>query len=151
MSNTLGKEYVKNFLEKNILAIASTVDSDGLPHAAPVYFIFDKEFNFYFVTPEKTQKNENIKNQNEIILTITDVKKKETIQIRGKAHNDADMLDKIFEKLSVRLNQGQDFITKLPLFTFKKQQKTVVVIKPYDIRFRKFLDDKFIEETINID
>ncbi len=151
MNQEINKAYIKNFLKNNRLAILSTVDEKGLPHAAPIYYISDEALNFFFVTPIETQKSINIDFQNEVVLTITDEQKKETVEVKGKSKKDKTLLGGIIEKLAKKLNENSKFNTNLPLLSHKNQERTVVIINPYEIRMRKYYEDRLEEKTLKLD
>lgn len=134
-----------------MLGVLSTVDTEGLPHASPIYYVVDEQFNFFFVTGSKTQKNINIEVQDEAVLTITDKEKNETVQIRGHARVEESLLQSVLGQLASRLNHDLEFMSTLPLLRHKQQSKIVIAIKPYEIRFRKYYDDRLEEETLTVD
>jgi uncharacterized pyridoxamine 5'-phosphate oxidase family protein len=77
------KEDVYNFLQGHALGVLSTVSPDGTPYASPIYFITDKELNFFFVTKSDTKKAQNIAQNNHAALTITQASPPITIQATG--------------------------------------------------------------------
>lgn len=146
----LNKQYILSFLKNKRLATLSTVNKEGLPNAAPIYFIVDDKFNFFFVTPIKTQKNINLEFQNNAVLTITDEEKKETVQVRGKAFRKDELLIETLAKLADKLNHKLEFTISLPLLKHKNQSKTVIKIEPEEIRMRRYSEKKLEEKIIKI-
>lgn len=62
----------KNILEKIRYATVSTVDETGAPWAAPVWYVFDDNFDIYWWSPLETQHSKNISNNPDIYITIFD-------------------------------------------------------------------------------
>ena len=44
----------------HVTAALATADGSGVPHAAAIYFYADEELNFFFLTPNDTQKYKNL-------------------------------------------------------------------------------------------
>lgn len=148
MTQAQDREQIFTFLNQHNLGVLSTVNSKGTPDAAPVYYVIEGE-EFLFVCPEKTQKSINIDFQDEVVLTITDETKSETVQVRGKASKEKESLPKTLLSLSGRLNAGLEFITDLPLLHHKDQEKIVVRIHPQSMRLRRYRDDGMEEKTLS--
>lgn len=92
----------------------------------------------------------NIKNQPEVVLTVTNESKKETFQLRGKAKEEKKLLSDILLHLTEKLNNDKNFTSTLPALNYKNQDKTVIKIKPYQIRMRKYNDNELEEKVIEI-
>lgn len=133
------KKTVHTFLSQNRLAVISTVNSKNTPDAAPIYYLVDEDFNFYFITPVKTQKHRNITKNHNIVLTITNEEASETVEVKGLATESQTPLPEVLQKLAVKLNQDLQFFTTLPLLRYKDQKKVVIKIKPKSIHYRKYL------------
>lgn len=148
MSNVIDDNYIVDYINNHNLAIASTVDEGGLPHAAPIYYVIDGDYNFYFVTPIKTQKSKNLKANSEIVLTITNEESKETVQVRGSAKPNEKILSDILPKLAQKLNHEKGLMLDLPLLNYKNQKKIVMVVTPEKIRFRRYSKEGFEEKFL---
>lgn len=84
VSNYDSKEKVYTFLKEHAVAVLSTVSFDGTPSASPIYFIVDKELNFYFMTKSDTEKSQNIEySNNNAAITVIDAAVPMTIQVKG--------------------------------------------------------------------
>jgi uncharacterized pyridoxamine 5'-phosphate oxidase family protein len=79
------QERIYNFLRSCPIGVLSTVTPDGKPNGAVIYFTVDKEFNVSFVTKNETRKYENIKNNNQVTLTVYEPATQTSAQITGKA------------------------------------------------------------------
>jgi len=76
-------EHVHKFLRGHAMGVLSTVGSDGTPWGAAIYYVADKDFNFYFVTRSETYKYQNIDKNPHVALTIADPKTQITVQLTG--------------------------------------------------------------------
>jgi hypothetical protein len=59
-----------SFLKDHKIAVLATAKPDGTPHAATVYYVVDDEFNIYFVTDSRSEKGQNISNNNKVGIAI---------------------------------------------------------------------------------
>ena len=94
------KKEVLKFLSKHKLMSLGTYYK--LPWSACVYYLFDEDFNLYFVSGIKTIHSQNISKNGKVSLTIVDSRqdpkgKKVGLQARGiaKAINSAEELKQI--------------------------------------------------------
>lgn len=71
------------FLEKNNTGVLASADNTGKPHAATVYFTFDKQLNLYFITKKETQKSRNLQANPRAAIAIFDVSSQTTVQAEG--------------------------------------------------------------------
>jgi len=78
------KKDVFLFLKQNKTAVISTVAAEGNAEAATIYYGVDNDFNFYFVTGEKTRKYANLKRNPRVSLVITDEYQLKTLQTEGE-------------------------------------------------------------------
>lgn len=63
---------VKKILEQIRYATISSVDNDGKPWAAPVWYVFDKHQNIYWWSPVESQHSKNIANNPNVYITVFD-------------------------------------------------------------------------------
>ncbi len=150
MQKPIDDTYISSFLKNHNFAILSTVNKDGLPDAAPIYFLSRDNFDIFFVTPSKTQKNTNMDFNNDVVLTITNEATLETVSIRGKASQQEDQLDAVLKGLAEKLNSTFNFVTTLPILKHEDNPKITIKVKPYKIMMRKYADDGLEEKIINI-
>jgi uncharacterized protein YhbP (UPF0306 family) len=66
--NQLAKNIIQNC---QYMTIASS-DSDGKPWASPVAYVYDKDFNFYWVSVPDCQHQRNIKVNPNVVISIFD-------------------------------------------------------------------------------
>lgn len=145
------ENYIQDFLERNKIAILSTVNERGLPDAAPIFYVNDKHFHLFFATPVHTKKYNNLLHQNQVVLTITDELKTETLQIRGKAQMKRSYLPEMLKQLAQKLDSEDEFLTTLPILKHKGQEKVVIEVKPMMLRMRRYNQEKMEEKELIFD
>ena len=84
------KSALLDFLSSLKLMSIATVDENGIPWSASVYYLYDEDLNFYFLSPTDTKHSKNIRANQNVSFTIarTDQKasdKKVGLQVAGKA------------------------------------------------------------------
>ena len=75
------------FLKAHNVAVLSTIEPDGTPHAAVITTMTDDNFNFFFITKADTTKAKNIEQNKNAALTFVDVNILTTVQVKGLVHN----------------------------------------------------------------
>ena len=135
---TLTKDDVHHFIRQNKLAILSTVDEQGFPHAAPIYYVTDEVLNFYFMTATQTAKHTNLLNQSRVSITIVNENENETLQIKGEASECPAKITDVLQMLAEKLNQGDAFPDTIPFMSFKKNEKMAIQIVPSEIKMRRY-------------
>lgn len=81
------KEKVYELLTKHEVAVLSTVSADNIPSAAAIYFVPDKELNFYFITKSDTEKSHNIESiSHKAAITVIDPKILVEVQAKGEVN-----------------------------------------------------------------
>lgn len=86
--NTKEKKEILDFLKKHKLMSVGTYNK--LPWAASVFYLFDEDFNLYFVSNPKTLHCKNIEKNSKVSITIADSSQKPDskkcgLQARGNA------------------------------------------------------------------
>lgn len=76
---------IYTFLRDNPIGVLSTVDPDGKPHAAVIYFAVDESFHVTFTTRKETKKVSNLKHKNHVMLIVFDALTQTTVQITANA------------------------------------------------------------------
>lgn len=85
------RDHILNFLRNNRVGVLATSDRTGRPHAATVYITHDENLNLYFVTKEKTTKNENLKTNPQAAIAIYDPSSQSTVQAEGRVEEIIDI------------------------------------------------------------
>lgn len=68
------------------LGVVSTINEDGSPASASVYYLYDKALSFYCITREGSRKYKNLKRDHRVSFVVTSEKPPKTIQCEGVAH-----------------------------------------------------------------
>lgn len=88
-------------LNKSKLGVVGTINDQGKPESAALYYTFDGDLNIYFATKDSTRKYKNIlKNENVSFVVVTE-EPPQTLQLEGVAsvHSDAGDQKHLFEEL----------------------------------------------------
>ncbi|MGB4965914.1 MAG: pyridoxamine 5'-phosphate oxidase family protein [Microgenomates group bacterium] len=149
MDHVLNKTYLHQFLQQNLLGVLSTVTSDNIPDAAPIYFIPHASFEIYFITAASTQKVKNINHANDVVLTIMNKDLTETVRVCGKAEITDNDATKSLGELARSLQYKENFLEALPVLKYKGQKKLVVKIVPTEIRIRQYTEYSFVEKKFD--
>jgi uncharacterized protein YhbP (UPF0306 family) len=68
----------------------ATTDSNGMPHAAPVYFVHDNDLHFFFFSEKDSQHSRDIVHKSDVAGAIYpqcfDWRDIKGLQLRGKSH-----------------------------------------------------------------
>ena len=83
-ANPNEREEAHEFLKSHPMAVISTVSEDNKPWGAAIYAVADDEFNFFFVTRQKTAKYQNIDENSVVALTFADPESQTTVQVSGR-------------------------------------------------------------------
>ena len=91
----------RDFINSQGVGVLATVNKDGVPHAATVYVIADKELDIYFLTKDGTSKHVNLLQNNKAALVVYDPHSLTTIQIQGtaKVTKDDSMVDYLYARI----------------------------------------------------
>lgn len=75
----------KEFLQEQNVAVLSTVDKEGQPHGATIFYYLsdDDDFSFYFFTKDLTKKFDNLDKNNRVALTVFTEKDPVIVQVQG--------------------------------------------------------------------
>lgn len=65
-------DQISKILSSTRYATISTVDVDGNPWAAPVWYVVDDALNMYWWSPLESQHSLNIQNNNSVFITLFD-------------------------------------------------------------------------------
>lgn len=124
-------------LQKSRFGTISTINKDGGPESAFVYFAFDENLNIYFATKDTSRKYKNILQNDRVSFAVATENPPQTLQLEGTAsvHNDIEDQKHLFQEL-IELASSKHFSTPI------SQQATgglqFVKITPAWIRFGNF-------------
>src|SRR5882757_11146095 len=81
----LTKQDLYEFLDSQIVCTISTNGEDGYPNSATVAFSNNEDLEFVIGTSVRSRKANNIARDGKVAMTITDEKKRWTVQLEGDA------------------------------------------------------------------
>ncbi|MEN9881133.1 MAG: hypothetical protein RLZZ308_316 [Candidatus Parcubacteria bacterium] len=87
IQQTIKEELLKDDVHVGVL---STVNRDGNPESASMYYVYDDELAIYFVTREGSRKYNNIIHNPHVCFVVTRTSPAHTVQLEGVAHEVAD-------------------------------------------------------------
>lgn len=116
MSNEATMANIKAFIQSHALGVLGTVDGDGVPSGAAVYFGVDDSLQLYFSTKSETQKNQNIVENPRVSVTFTDEASQVVLQITGVAEalKNSEERDTAVQALSDIKHLTTDWLPPLP-------------------------------------
>lgn len=79
------REHILNFLKNHKIGVLATVDPNGDPNAAAIYFTVDDSLNISFLTKTGTKKHDNLVRHAHAMLVIYEASSQTTVQIKGIA------------------------------------------------------------------
>lgn len=79
------REHILEFLKNHNIGVLATVDPNGEPNAATIYFTVDDDLNVSFITKTGTKKHDNLIRQNHAMLVVYEASSQTTVEIVGIA------------------------------------------------------------------
>ena len=121
--NDKDKDLLLDYLSQYRLMSLATVDKNGEPWSAVVYYLFDNGLNFFFLSPTDTLHCNNIKDDQNVSFTIAKCGQKASdkkigLQVRGKAEK-----VKGTENIKAVIKMWNSLHDDVPPITFKKLMK----------------------------
>ena len=139
--NHLGQreQRMYSFLRTNSVGVLSTVDPDGNPHGAVIYYTVDKNFIVAFLTKTETRKYDNLKHNSHVMVTIFNARSQATVQIVGTAsevedHGEINRIATAVQTASIAKNG----IGLLPISKLEAGGYTAFKIVPIQVRMAVF-------------
>ena len=71
-SSSISKSEAYEFLKTIPLAVFGTVSNENTPHLTTLFYIVDKDLNFYFISRSQTAKIDNIKRGSKVSIVVSD-------------------------------------------------------------------------------
>lgn len=128
------RQKIVGFLASHPVGVLATVDANGNPHASTIYFAVDDNLNFTFTTKRDTEKQKNIKSNNNVMLVAFDAPSQAAVQVRGKATKVTDpiAMQNIYRgTLRAARRTGEDVVP--PIAKIAAGPYTAYIIKPDNI------------------
>ncbi len=117
-SASSGGQRLRDFVQRNYLAILATVYPSGGPQALPVWYDYDGAI-FTTATDAAAVKVRNIENNPQVALCITDTTRNiRSLTVRGRAEivPDNDLAQELHRRLSIRYlgeEEGEEWADSL--------------------------------------
>lgn len=89
-SYTESNQRIYDFLKMHPIGVLATVDPNGNPHAAAIYYAINDEFTVTFMTKRDTKKHDNLLHNNHVMLVVFEAFTQTTAQIIGIAKDISD-------------------------------------------------------------
>lgn len=141
MSTTTGNSHqrIRDFLESNPVAALATADVHGIPYASTIYFVVDKDFNFFFVTKQETQKYKNLTDNKHAALTIHDTENQTTVQVTGsvKLINDINRFMDIYDQI-LTISSGVSSSDRPPVSKLFAGDYVLFCLVPNSVRLAEY-------------
>lgn len=127
-----------NFLERQDLAVLSTVDRTGNVHGAVVYYLIQNS-SIYILTKSGTDKGSDIPVHGQVAFTVHEPGTTQTVQIQGIAEIETDQKtkDSIFTKM-VKLRPYVDEVGLPPVTKLHDGAFIVIRITPTLINYHDY-------------
>ena len=140
---------IVKYIDTNPIGTLGTINPDGSPHGAVVYFCADDSRHFvYFLTKTGTQKYKNISTNDKVSLTIANSSESSTLQAAGRAMaiRDSQAIDMVFEKLNRAHSLGTEWLP--PISKLRAGAYVIVGIEILHARLAQFKDMSIGDEHI---
>lgn len=127
------------FLKHHPVGVLATVDPNGEPHAAAIYFSVDNHQNISFMTKTGTKKADNLLHDNHAVLVVYEAATQTTVQITGEVSEIKDHAE-VNEVFAHMLNASADTSgsSVAPLTKLKEGDYITFRLKPKQIRMAVF-------------
>ena len=120
-SSTLSERQrrIYDFLHDNPAGVLTSVDTNGYPHGAVIYFYINDKFVISFLTKKGTKKYDNLLRNNKVMLVVYEPVSQSVAQVIGRAYEIKDnydvslMAQHVFEASMKMSEGGVPPITKL--------------------------------------
>lgn len=75
---------IHEFFDSKLAGVLATVDQNGLPDAAVVYYSIDEHLNVRFMTKKRTKKSENLQRNKFATFLVYDEETQTTAHVKGE-------------------------------------------------------------------
>lgn len=132
-----------DFLKGHPVGVLATVDPNGEPAAAAIYFMVDDNGNICFLTRSGTKKADNLEHRNHAELVVYEAESQTTVQVKGLAKKieDPREMNEVFIKiLNASLDVSHTAVT--PLSRLREGDYVTYRLAPKQIRMAVFSQPK---------
>jgi len=148
-------ERFKRILENNNYMVLAT-SSDNVPWSTPVFFVFDKDYNFYWYSRKQTRHSQNISRNSNISAVIFGVGNSDEgfgVYLEGKAReveeNELESALNLYAKRAakseeekIQLTTKQDFLGDSDFRVYKITSSKIYVSNSSTMWQGKYIDSK---------
>lgn len=130
---------IAKYIDNNPIGTLGTINLNGSPHGAVVYFCADDNRHFvYFLTKTETQKYKNISADDKVSLTIANSGENSTLQAVGRAMTvrDSQAIDMVFQKITRAHASGTEWLP--PISKLRAGAYVIVGIEILHARLAQF-------------
>jgi hypothetical protein len=127
------------FLEKHPAGVLSTVDPNGDPHAAVIYYAVDSSLVVTFLTKRKTKKSDNLAHNSHAMLVVFDEALQTTAQVTGvvvEIVNSVEVQQVFRDTLRTSLHSGRSAIP--PIVKLHAGEFVAYRLKPVKVRLSAY-------------
>jgi len=130
---------ILHFLQSHPIGTLATVDPNGNPHAAVIYYFVDDNFNVTFTTKRETHKFDNLSHHNHAMLVAYEAASQTTAQITGIVTeiHDAQEADSAFRSM-LAASMATSEAGLPPLTKLYAGRYVAMRLKPVQIRMAVF-------------
>ncbi len=134
-----GERAAHEFLKTHKVGVLATVDPDGDPHAAAIYYTIGSDLTISFLTKVHTKKADNLEHNNHAMLVVYEAETQTTVQVTGEVSkvSDSSELNDIFTQIIyASLDASQTAVP--PISKLDLGEYVAYHIKPIQIRMASF-------------
>ncbi len=126
---TISRQDVLDFLQKQYLMQLATANKDGVPHVSVMLFAVDEELNFYCATNSDSNKAKNILENNRVSLVVWE-QQKMLVQVLGSVEivKEKEDLEQAYDLLGEAAASDNSFWP--PLLQIEGRSYSVYKIQP---------------------
>lgn len=128
-----------DFLRQHPVGVLATVDPNGEPDAAAIYFTIDEDSNIAFLTRTGTKKSDNLQHNHHATLVVYEAETQTTVQVKGaarKIEDPHDMNEVFIKVLNASLDASDTAVT--PISQLREGNYITYRLKPKQIRMAVF-------------
>jgi len=129
---------INDFISTHSVAVIATVDEHGQPHSSTVFYVLANKNEVHFITKSNTTKSEDLKNNGNSAMTVTDMQNPQAVNLTGRAEEITDIgdRDKVLQKVfELAYKQLHDYA---PIIKLHKGSFQAYRFIPKDAKFTDF-------------
>lgn len=130
---------IHDFLKNHKVGVLSTVDPNGDPHGAAIYFTVNENLEARFVTKTRTKKADNLRHNNHAMLVVYEAQSQSTAQILGEVEeitDETEMNDVFAEIVDASLKTSNTAVP--PISKLVRGEYVIYRLVPKQVRMAVF-------------